>query len=285
MAQSSLLAMIYAFNRGVHEKSIRSWRCAVCTSTTSVPQSPFSAKSSPYINTGVRDYNPAPPDQKTIDGAPAPPKPSQSRPRIDSPRRDVQYVSNANHPGRNDKNVVDGHVHGWRKNALTPLKLPQSNLHIGPRAAAWPPVRHKNKNKQHTHPAAVENIGEPTSLNVKVASTKQAESADSVKVRISLLSGFYILKSVQRAFSRSRSPASKGLRPNPMPDSSTSFLEASANRNPHAPKLRKAADGSLLCPPGRSMLVQTIKTSNNGRTTYPAIRNGVVKWVYYFRDD
>ena len=150
ISYSSLLVMIDAFNRGIHEKSIHSWRCVACISTAGKLENqsrpPTSAQSLTLVDGEVR-YNPGPHDKKSI----------------------------ASRRG-----------HGWRKNAPAPMKHLQSRRHLHSSVAPWPPVRHINKT--HTHPSAAKDIREPardaTSLKVNVVPTGQVESTYSLKVRI-----------------------------------------------------------------------------------------------------
>ncbi|KAF8491963.1 hypothetical protein JB92DRAFT_3100425, partial [Gautieria morchelliformis] len=150
MAQSSLLTMIDAFNRGVHEKSFRAWRCATCTGRD--------------CRVGNR-----------------PPLPVSALPSSTLGDKDVRYRSAMDISGRHGKyNRANGRVHGWRANAPASLNHSRSKLHGSP-TAVWPPVRHKNK--AHNYPALAKDTEESdkgvTDPRMKVAPSRQGGHSDN----------------------------------------------------------------------------------------------------------
>jgi hypothetical protein len=152
MAQSTLLTMIDAFNRGVHEKSFRAWRCVAC------------------IGIDRRVGN-------------RPRLPVSARPSSTLGDKDVRYHSAMYIAKRHGKKIpVNGPVHGWRANAPAPLNHLRSKLHTGSSTAVWPPVRHKNK--AHNHLALAKDTEESdrgvTDPKMKVAPSRQVGHTGNV---------------------------------------------------------------------------------------------------------
>lgn len=141
MAQSILLAMIDAFNRNIHERSIRSWQCATCMGIGGtlnqsrlpvfIPQT--STLGDELVRRRPTDHHKMPSKSKTITSrraqgwhvlVPKPGMPSQHKPRMP---------------------------------------------HKGSSSTVWPPVRHKKKFQ--THPAiAKDSIRESYGSPVEAAS-------------------------------------------------------------------------------------------------------------------
>ena len=129
---SSLLAMIDAFNKGMYERSIQSWLCAICMRVKQM-------KAFLPISAHARNGKVA------------------------------RHVSTDKTQARQrgTKHLVDGRENGWR-DRVPAVQIPSRPIaQTGSSAGAWPPVRQKRD--VHAPTVLKESPGRSTDAKVKVA--------------------------------------------------------------------------------------------------------------------
>ncbi|KAF8591693.1 hypothetical protein K439DRAFT_783261 [Ramaria rubella] len=129
MSQPSLLTMIDAFVRGMHDKSIRAWRCAACLGYIQPKQ----------YSLPQADVEPSMPGGSNLQPA------------------DSSTITPSHSKGKKQKQI-GRHVHGWCQ-PISPQQGPSHTRRTHRPTAVWPPVRKKRKAAFQTQTAGSEEKG------------------------------------------------------------------------------------------------------------------------------